>query len=66
MTVTTGTVWRPTAGLSGTVVVRTVTDSKALVAPWPSRGRSRVQLRPVQLTADRSGLVGFVATGQRG
>ena len=66
MTVPIGTVWRPTAGKAGSVVVRSVTATAALVAPWPQRGRSRVTLRQVALTADGSALAGYAATNQRG
>lgn len=66
MTVAVGTVYRPANGRGGSVVVRSVTSKQASVAPWPHRARTRVTLRQVALTADGSGLVGYVATNQRG
>jgi hypothetical protein len=66
MTVAAGTVYRPTNGRGGSVVVRSATATQASAAPWPHRARARVTLRQVALTADGGGLAGYVATNQRG
>jgi hypothetical protein len=66
VSVSPGTIWRPTAGRAGTVVVRSVTGTVATVVPWPQRGRPKLTPRRVPLTANGAGLVGYTATGQRG
>ncbi len=66
MSVSAGTVWRPTAGRGSTVVVRSVTGTVATVVAWPQRGRPKLTSKRVQLAASGTGLVGYTATGQRG
>lgn len=66
MSVTAGTVRRPTSGRGDLVVVRTVQAHAATVAPWPQRGRRNPQQVTVALNAAKTGLQGYTATGQRG
>lgn len=38
----------------------------AIVVPWPKRAKQAIRPRTLQLTADKSGIVGYTATGETG
>lgn len=61
-----GTVWKPTVGRGGSVVVRTVGASSVTALPWPPKARRNPKPTTVPLTADKTALHGYTATGQRG
>lgn len=66
MAVTVGSVWRPTHGSGGKIVVRALTATQAVVEPWPPRARRNLKQSRINLTAGSTALTGYVATGERG